>query len=362
MGNIVTYTDANGTATYTYEVLGSNIMVVGTPAEYAWSIAPKTLTAADVAGYAWNNPTYTGAPLTGTIVLPDSLEVVKYEFPNNCVNAGEYTATVTIASVQNANGAYNYNFISGGVVSYEGTFENLTWRIEKADISDLRTLVQLVGKTVNYDSKKNQKLEVSLTNTALNDEYNRYADLLKYLNVSYFYDGVPNNLGANLVKTYRVTASVALVNHPNFNDASLDQLGPVNFVITGDKVSEFQLSGGTVIVEAVGGLTPDHTLNAKKATHVKPTYEIDDKNAVVIISYDIFFTKGLQKIPANVDGREFIVKILIPESQREIGRRDQFQVIHVNEDGTFEIMNATREGNYMVFTTDHFSEYAIVRV
>ena len=35
-------------------------------------------------------------------------------------------------------------------------------------------------------------------------------------------------------------------------------------------------------------------------------------------------------------------------------------IVHIAEDGIVTPMNATREGGYLVFTTTHFSDYAIV--
>ena len=55
----------------------------------------------------------------------------------------------------------------------------------------------------------------------------------------------------------------------------------------------------------------------------------------------------------------FTVKMLIPESLRA---KANLKVIYIKNDGTIEDIESTRDGDYMVFDTTHFSTYAIVEI
>lgn len=53
------------------------------------------------------------------------------------------------------------------------------------------------------------------------------------------------------------------------------------------------------------------------------------------------------------------VKLLINEALRAL---ENLEVVHIAADGTVEVMNAVREGNYLVFDAKHFSNYAVVEL
>ena len=260
--------------------------------------------------------------------LPEGLELVECSGVTSAIDAGTYTFTATFR----------------GVGNYTDTIEiTFTWSIAKAKL-DL-SLITLTGKEVTYDGK------------AHNITVNAPLDILEKLTVNYSYDGIfdADNKGETLVGTYRVTAIVTLSGHKNYEDVNV-QLGPANLVIKGDKKTNYQLPDGSVIVEAVGGLTPDYVLAGGTTNDVKCEYEIDGRDAEMVVAYDVYFTRGSNI--ANVDGKEFIVKILIPENSRNLN--NNLLVIYIAEDGTYEVMNATRDGDYMCFTTNHLSVYSIV--
>ncbi len=71
-------------------------------------------------------------------------------------------------------------------------------------------------------------------------------------------------------------------------------------------------------------------------------------------AYDIFFTED-GETEVHPEGN-FEVKLLIPEALR----KKDIKVVHRNDDGKLTDMEATRDGDYMVFTTDGFSVYFLV--
>lgn len=77
---------------------------------------------------------------------------------------------------------------------------------------------------------------------------------------------------------------------------------------------------------------------------------LKDKELVAL--YDISMFRGDMEI--QPDGR-VQVKIKIPDSLKN---RTGLDVIHIGD--TVTVMNAVREGDYLVFVTDHFSEYGVI--
>jgi len=78
------------------------------------------------------------------------------------------------------------------------------------------------------------------------------------------------------------------------------------------------------------------------------------KGKELLALYDVsLFRDGIKIQP---DGR-VKVKIKIPEGLRN---RTGLDIIHIADNGTVTPMNAYVEGEYLVFITDHFSDYAIV--
>ncbi|MEG2017855.1 MAG: hypothetical protein RR128_05275 [Clostridium sp.] len=74
----------------------------------------------------------------------------------------------------------------------------------------------------------------------------------------------------------------------------------------------------------------------------------------LLLLYDLSLFRDNLKI--QPDGM-VKVKIRIPE---ELRNRIGLDIVHIADNGTVTPMNATVEGDYLVFTTTHFSDYAII--
>ncbi len=73
-------------------------------------------------------------------------------------------------------------------------------------------------------------------------------------------------------------------------------------------------------------------------------------------AYDIHFEDGGAEKPVSGN---FTVRLLIPEDLRSA---ENLMVIHIADDGAVTAVDATRDGNYMEFTVNGFSVYAVVEV
>lgn len=85
-----------------------------------------------------------------------------------------------------------------------------------------------------------------------------------------------------------------------------------------------------------------------------PSLNLDDMPLDVFAAKDISFIKNGQQVGPN---GTITIKLLIDESLRN---RNDLMVIFIADNGEITNMNATRQGDYMVFDTDHNSIYAIV--
>ena len=341
---------------YTVSVTGlvwddDNYIVVfaeGVNQTHTWNIAPKVVPAftADViqlltesgALYPANGFVYAPGVTYGVVInvadLPTGVMLVANSVSGNSGNlAGDYTIVFKLAAANS-----NYTF--------EETEYSIDWKINKAVIDD--SSITLAGKEFVYDGVTHN-LEITID------------DVIKSLvDIKYYYDGIldADNTGKHLIGTYRVTVVITGKDTDNYEEFEL-RLGPKDLVIKGDKKVDYSVSDNSVQIEAVGGLDPDHIFNGGITTNVKPNYEIDGKIAQVLVAYDLYFTRGGEVV--NLDGKTFNVKLLIPEEYRNIDD-DELYVIYIKDDGTAVLMEASRCGDYMCFTTDHFSVYAIVRI
>ncbi len=103
--------------------------------------------------------------------------------------------------------------------------------------------------------------------------------------------------------------------------------------------------------------------NAVDSTAELRVDEIDINNIVAVLPdefdaesatvYDIYFEKGEQRVQPNG-----AVKVYIPIPSTVDG--EKCKVFHIDEYGNATDMNAVYENGYMVFTTEHFSYYALV--
>jgi len=80
---------------------------------------------------------------------------------------------------------------------------------------------------------------------------------------------------------------------------------------------------------------------------------LDDKELKVTL--DAYLLQNGEKVE-NFDG-SYTVKVLIPSSLRNV---NNLQVVYIRDDGKVEVFETKVEGNYIIFTTTHFSDFQIL--
>ena len=299
-------------------------------AKLAWNVTPAEY---NVSGLGWQVGSFTyDGQSHGVFVVgaPDYIEFV-YGEESTAVNAGEYTATA-VAKSNNL----NYRVV--------GTVASCDWSIAQKALS--ADGVKLEGATVVYDG-----LPHSLSVVPAGAD----ATLINMLNITY-----DKAQGFVLCGTYTVTATLTLKDEYIGNYTFDCEPLTATLVIGGDNKTVHTIKNGNeVVVQVNGSLTPDTEIKGGVNNKVNTGFEINGEKAEILAAYDIYFTRGDQT--ANVDGQKYTVKLLIPAQYRALAA-EKLAVVYIDGNGNATVVPSTRDGNYMVFTTDHFSTYAVVRV
>ena len=345
-GVTVTYVDnektAAGTytASFTYVYDDVNYKLVDDPAltDLQWEIKKAEIS---FAGMKWvydeiNNPfTYNGTEFTVVIEgAPAGFVITGYE-NNAYTNAGTYTANYT----------YEFEWDNDNYV-YEGApVGKLTWKIDKASYN--MSGVSFKDKTVKYDGNAHG---ITVEGTLPDGIAVKYSE------------------SKSAVGTYTMTATFENSN-PNYNtpDAMTATLTitaadmPTPPPVTEDNFDFKDENGNTIVdIEVEGGLDDGVQLGVVDKTNEYKDIDLsgvldEGKIGSIGVAYDINFSKD--GLGINVDGKKFTTRLMIPESLRS---HTNLIVIHISDSGEITVMESTRDGDYMVFETNHFSIYAVV--
>ena len=322
----------SGTYTVYYKILGNanyNDVADEDALELTVEIGKYTV---DFTGYSWYSEpfTYDGAEKRVYLVDANGNEIsafgVAYKKVFKATNAGTYVAAVDLADYD--------NFKLQGSLPLD--FE---WKIEKANLD--MSGVTFNNQTVKYDGQPHG-LSIS-------------GNLPEGITVEY------SDNSFILPGAYTVTATFAVGD--NYNpvpamSATLTILGFKNQYEIVD--SENKL---IIRVDSEQGISESHVLNFKDITTSYASFDFgtffgEGYEGLVGGAYDIHFAEdGNQQ---SITGNTFTVRLLIPVNLRSSA--NPLKVVHIADNGDVEDMNATVDGEYMVFNTTHFSVYSIVEV
>ena len=172
-----------------------------------------------------------------------------------------------------------------------------------------------------------------------------------------------DNMTATLTILPKQSTDVEIPEDPGFPDIDDPVIPPKDPELK----NEFVFGEDSLIkVETENSISEEYELNAIGKTESYKDFDFsgtfgENKNVTLIIAYDIHFLKD-GKLADLVDNN-YIVRILVPEDFRGEGK--VLGVVHIKDDGTVEPIDSelvTREGDYIVFPTVHFSVYAIVEI
>ncbi len=259
----------------------------------------------------------------GNVLTLGTTYVSDGEFTNAAINAGEYTAKV-VFDTEN--------------VEVIGTPSEFDWQIVKAtyDMSG----VKFTDKVVPYNGGV-QGIQITGT-------------LPEGVTVSYSTEGFVNP------GIYEIVASFN-GDYNNYNEID-DMTATLRILAFINSHTAYDSEGKVIVdIASVNGILEIYDLNVKDVSTQYGYVVADDifgagKVGYVVSAYDIFFTEDGTIQPAN---DQFTVKMLMPKSLEDTSDA-LIRIVYIDDNGKVENMQGTREGDYVVFNTTHFSVYAVV--
>jgi len=258
--------------------------------------------------------------------LPASVTDADIIYTGNTATAvGEYTASATVGLNEN-----NYK-VTGFAVS------DLVWKINKGVVD--MSGITFSDKTVLYDGNAHG---ITIEGT-----------LPDFVTVQYSSSKV-------IPGAHTITATFIISDE---HKDGYEDIPPMTAILTikennkNNHVYEDSVGNKLVIVDSVKGVPVDYEFVVLDKSFDYVGFNLTDGTyGKVAVLYDISFNKNGSSMPLEDD---FTVKLLIPEKLRE-GKT--LQVIYIKDDETTEIIESERDGDYMVFEVEHFSNYAIVEI
>lgn len=361
----------------------TNYTVVGTFGEQAWEIvaAPDVTPTLDFSGAYWGY--YVGDDSSN--ILPYPAAGLAYEYgreihlvlvvPNapagfvaaddliysgdaliDITNAGHYTATVSLAE-----GVTDRFNVSG--FDAVSTFE---LDINKADI-DLSG-IKFYGVSGATSDIVTQLPYIGTAYTVSIELENGYVYNDTLLGEPIYSITPKGNIPATIspeirfMGTYEVSVTFTINSNyaDNFNDTVITWVRTVEVITV--KNSEFVKNDANgnpfITVTAQNPIRADHSLLVKDESHVYTGFYFGDEYGRVLAAYDIAFALDGTVIPQ--DNNSFNVRVYLPAAYTD---GCNVKVVYVDEFGNAsEVPGAVVDGDYVTFTTTHFSTYAIVSV
>ena len=309
------------------------------PIVIEWKINPQKI----------NKPTSQSVEFTydgteKTFTLPQG-QYLSFAGDVKATNAGDYVVVIMLK-----NGNFVWSDGTDGVIS-------VTWRIKKA-IINVPAIVWNYTSPISYDGQEHTvevttqfdaakiKVEYSGTTTAKNvGQYQATITLSPVDAKNYDLDNYGNTL------SWEIVEGAPVVNVKNFESVEKTGTNPNATVKVGND-----------------GLRNDYTFHAPDKNNDKnwddykdafnKYFTADDKNAgwAVHQVYDVHFEDANGQEVTGIEG-QFEVRILIPEELRD---SDNLTVIWIESESSVQgVENVRKDGNYMVFNTNHFSLYAV---
>lgn len=365
-----------------------------------WEITPITVT---VATPEWNytDREFVFSTEERTFLITNLPEHVSVRYENNTIgNVGTYTLRATLVADK------NYKIEGTEEVSFTFTVTPIVITVNAADLRwqtdaaseryDATThIYKLVGVPehviVTYRDNAQSALGNYVASAVLTAESDNYSlvvngeiptkawSIVKGLydmsgvtfeNKSAEYDGkahaltIGGKLPAGVTVSYDLTActeaGVYRITASFKGSANYEEIPSMTATLTITRQVYTVSTDGddTLVITAPDGLTYRLSFTEKDKAQFKDVsfLGIGTLNEKITLSaaYDIFFTEdGENEI--HPEGT-FTVKLLIPETLR----KKDVKVVHLTDNGKVTDMEATRDGDYMTFTTDGFSVYFLV--
>ncbi len=268
------------------------------------------------------------------VITVDTTPIVKtygesFTLPVATTNFGTVVCDKKVSDLVNAN-TYTVTYTVAGTNNYNGDTKTVSVTINKAtfDMSG----ITFVNKTVKYDGQA-QSIEIGGT--------------------------LPNGIKVEYVNNDKIEVGVYTIT-ANFiyDTANYNAIQPMTATLTINKaemVSNLVDENGKpiVIITSTNGFAPNVEILVKEISiDTAQTGNSVKENEKVAKIFDIILKANGNEIQPD---ESVTIKLLIPTELKD----SEFRLVH-NHEGTFTDIEYTVDGDYVVFTTDNFSEFLFV--
>lgn len=327
-----------------YEVIGV------TEASLDWTINKAHITVPGTVGLVQDEFSYDGSEHTVEIneaELPAGITGVNYSGTQKATEMGEYTVSVT----------YSYDEANYILDDYQHDF---SWTITPR-IIDISNVTWDYTGAFTFDEKAHSVSVINLP-TDVKVEYS-------------------GTVKATARGTYLANAKLYTIPSCKLNykgeivDTKLLQLewqivGGTPVPVRSEFYSVEQNESGTSLVwmSLSQGVKGNYSLHAEEVDPSQYDFNKIVKtgyvDVVTVYNIDLYNDDDGTKVHLNVDATgkvidpnfTFTVRILVPETHKD----HELVLTYANENGEVSRLDGTRQGDYMVFTTNHLSVYGLV--
>lgn len=305
----------------------------------------------------------TNAPvLAGTYTVTATLDKDNYSLGEDVRKEFVIARAKSVITVDKVKTQYTYTGYrqivnEGAILNHEEAKLTYTDNVFTVVGTGVYTVTISVAQTANYESAS-EKVIISVDKAKYN------MSKVQFLDGSFAADGreyglevsgeLPEGVTVEYIGNRQKEAGIYTVTAKFSGDA--DNYEDIQDMTATLILRSVKLtSDGSVEILSEDGFEPDMELQTEVLeTSGYGGLKLDEKEIDVLTAKDVSLVKNGQ---AATVGGKITVRMLIDEALRN---RDGLMVIFIADDGEITNMNATREGDYMVFETDHNSVYAIV--
>ncbi|MBQ6885670.1 MAG: leucine-rich repeat protein [Clostridia bacterium] len=160
---------------------------------------------------------------------------------------------------------------------------------------------------------------------------------------------IPNNVNSIGENAFGECENIIICGYKDSYAQTYAKDNNINFSMLQKITSEnVTIVAPETVIDSSAELKVEEVENGNFAVTLPEGYSMENANV-----YDIYFEKDGETVQPN---GELTVKIAVPADKNG----ENCAVYHIAEDGTLTDMNAVFKDGYMVFTTNHFSYYALV--
>lgn len=276
-----------------------------------WEDVLNTLTPNEEGKYAYNDEVYDTITEAINKALEDANNEIAYQLNDEAVQK----AIEEIKAYKDAKLAYNC-FSLTGVAQMNIIFEDAKGKLEELDLASNNLASEIL----------------SITNEAKRDIDAVLADF-------------------RTTEDGQIGKDTNVSDYPEGYDYSAGLWG--NVTASGDALSVET----SLVVEKQDQTYVELASEVFEENKLNYTSNVNLEKSEVKELLDVYLLQNNKRVHLNGTQIVYTVRILIPEEYRNVR---ELSIVHIKDDGALELYTAIMAGNFLIFETAHFSDYALI--